>query len=107
MASNARPVRVPRALRPRLEALDDRTLLSVSVGAGLASGPVLSPAEITAANRLMIKFRPGTTTADENSLLAATKTTILSAFPDGPTVVQGGAGFDPALALVEFQASAL
>ena len=107
MASNARSVRSRRALRPRLEALDDRTLLSVSVGAGLASGPVLSPAEIAAANRLMIKFRPGTTMADEDSLLAATKTTILSNFPDGPTVVQGGPGFDPALALVEFQASSL
>src|SRR4051794_25095121 len=100
MASNARSARSRRALRPRLEALDDRTLLSA--GAGLASGPVLSAAEIAAANRLMIKFRPGTTMADESSLLAATKTTILSSFPDGPTVVEGGPGFDPAMALVEF-----
>jgi thermitase len=105
MSSNARPRRAPRPLRPRAEFLDDRTLLSL--GAGLASGPVLAPAEIAPADRLLVKFRPGTTSADEAALLAATRTTLLSAFPDGPAIVAGGPGFDPSRALAEFQSSPL
>src|SRR4051794_32903776 len=105
MALNARSLRIRRALRPRLEVMDDRTLLSG--GVLLAAGPVLPAAEGAAADHLLIRFRPGTTQAAEGSLLAATDTTILSAFPDGPTVVQGGPGFDPARALEQFQASPL
>src|SRR4051812_42096014 len=105
MVSKARSLRIRCALR--LEVLDDRTLLSGGVAAGLPSGPVLPAAEIAAANHLLIKFRPGTTQADESVLLAATRTTVLSTFPDGPTVVQGVSGFDPSMALGQFQASPL
>src|SRR6516162_5957911 len=107
MASNARSRRAPRPIRPRLETLDGRTLLSLSVGAGVPSGPVLSPAEAAAADRLLVKFRPGTSTADENALLAAARTNVLSTFPDGPIIVQGGPGFDPSGALALLQASPL
>ena len=104
MASLARALRL---FCPRVEDLADRTLLSVGVNAGLAPGPVLTPAEIAQADRLLVKFRPGTSAADENSLLAATNTTVLSAFPDGPAIVEGGPGFDPSRALAEFQSSPL
>lgn len=105
MASTAHRPRLRRAVRPRLEALDDRMLLSGI--APLVTGPVLPEAEVAAANRLLIRFRPGTSPAAESALLAATNTILVTSYPDGPSVVKGGAGFDPTGALETFQTSPL
>ena len=89
--------------RPHLETLEVRALLSVGSGAAVFPQPEVAPA----ADRLLVKFQPGTTAAAEDSLLATTGTTVVSSFPDGPTIIQTGLGVDPAQALNQFQASSL
>jgi subtilisin family serine protease len=80
----------------------------LSVGTGAAAAASLSQSDApSAADRLLVKFQPGTTTAAEDSLLAAAGTSVLTAFPDGPTVVETGPGIDPAQALGQFKSSPL
>src|SRR6516164_10208875 len=106
MLSNPRSSRVRKNARPHLETLEVRALLSVGSGASLAA--VFPQAEAApAADRLLVKFQPGTTAAAEDSLLARTGTSVLSSFPDGPTIIQTGLGVDPAQALNQFQANPL
>jgi thermitase len=86
--------------------LDVRALLSVGTGATVAAS-FPRPDGPPAADRLLVKFQPNTTTATDDSLLAATGTSILSAFPDGLTVVETGLSIDPAQALQQFKSSPL
>src|SRR3954471_11485242 len=101
MLSKPLSPRVRKNARPHLEILDIRALLSVGSGASLAA-VFPQPEAAPAADRLLVKFRPGTTAAAENSLLATTGTRVLSSFPDGPTIIQTGLGADPAWALSQF-----
>src|SRR4051812_13234658 len=101
-----RSSRVRKNARPHLETLEVRALLSVGSGASLAA-VFPQPEAAPAADRLLVKFQPGTTAAAEDSLLATTGTTVISSFPDGPTIIQTGLGVDPAQALDQFQASSL
>jgi thermitase len=106
MLSKPRSPRVRKNARPQLEMLDVRALLSVGSVATLAA-VFPQPEAAPAALRLLVKFQPGTTATAENSLLATTRTTVLSSFPDGPTIIQTGLGVDPAQALSQLQASSL
>src|SRR5262245_36638522 len=106
MVSQARSRRAPRKANPQLEVLDVRALLSVGTGA-TAAGSFPQPDAPPAADRLLVKFQPNVTTAAENALLAAAGTNVLSAYPEGPMVVETGPGIDPAQAVRVFQSSPL
>ena len=80
----------------------------MSVGSGASLAAVFpQPEAAPAADRLLVKFQPGTTVAAEDSLLARTGTSVLSSFPDGPTIIETGLGVNPAQALNQFRASSL
>jgi subtilisin family serine protease len=55
----------------------------------------------------LIKFQPAVSISEEDLLLAATGTTRLAQFPNGPTIVETALGVDPAWALRQFQRNAL
>src|ERR1051326_2863107 len=106
MLSKPRSSRLRKNAKPHLETLEVRALLSV--GSGAAPAAVFpQPKAAPAADRLLVKFQPGIPAAAENSLLATAGTSVLSSFPDGPTIIQTGLGVDPAQALNQFQASPL
>jgi subtilisin family serine protease len=102
MVKGARLRRALRAAKLELDSLDVRALLSVAIVSGFPR-----PDSPPAADRLLAKFQPGSSAAAENALLAATGTSALSQFPDGPMIVETALGVDPALALREFQQSPL
>jgi thermitase len=98
-----------RKLRPQVEPMEPRALLNVGPGSRLAaSGAAVSPVpDASSADRLLVRFRPGTTAVEKNSILAATGTTVESVYPDGPSLVETGPGIDPSQALQKFEASPL
>ena len=78
----------PTRVRPRVEALDSRALLSVG-----AQGlwPLANP---SSTDTLLVQFAQSSTPDQQSSLLASFRGSVVSKVADGPELVQIGEGFD-------------
>jgi thermitase len=73
---------------PRLEALENRSLLSVSVGlTGTQSGPWVPQPGSTPTSTVLVRFTTTETPAQIAKLLAPLDAQIETSYPDGPSVV--------------------
>jgi thermitase len=75
-----------RASRPlALDTLESRTLLSNDLMTG--SGPWMPHTPLVAASTVLVRFKAGTTPAQEQADLAAVGGQVVQRFPSGPSVV--------------------
>ena len=103
MHASPRPRRPIPTLKPQVETLDQRALLS-SLAYGWAGAIFPRTDTSSSPNRLLVRFRNEVSSAERDSLMTSAGVRPVSQFPGGSLVVEVGLGINPDAALRILQA---
>src|SRR3954468_13568955 len=89
----------PSRLRPRIESLEARLMLS---GPDPGTFPLPSPGVPI---NLLIRFKPASTASEQQAVLSPFRASVLTSYPDGPELIRLGEGIAADSALRSLQSN--